>query len=234
MVEVTIESRLPGLTVALVEAEGVRIEAAGAELRELCDRAAQAAARDGLAGGDTRRQAIRSLLRSGGFKPSGRNKPAQEYLLRTAAEEGTLPSISNAVDLINMVSLQSGLPVSLVSLDRVGIQLSLRVGTPGEKFVFNRAGQELDVEGLLCICAVTTGGSEPVGTPVKDSMRAKVTEDDRRLLACIYASQNAISQAELSRWAEELGAGFQRFCGAYLVGVAIRTAGQSTKLVLGD
>ena len=146
-----------------------------------------------------------------------------EYLLRTATEEGTLPSISNAVDLINLVSLQSGLPVSLVSLDRVGIQLSLRVGTPGEKFVFNRAGQELDVEGLLCICAITTGGSEPVGTPVKDSMRAKVTEDDRRLLACIYASQNAISQAELSRWAEELGAGFQRFCGAYLVGVAIRS-----------
>ena len=149
MVEVTIESHVPGLTVALVEAQGVRIEAASAELRELCDRAAQAAARDALAGGDARRQAIRSLLRSGGFKPSGRNKPAQEYLLRTATEEGTLPSISNAVDLINLVSLQSGLPISLVSLDRLGVQLSLRVGVPGEKFVFNRTGQELDVEGLL-------------------------------------------------------------------------------------
>ncbi len=214
MVEVTIESHLPGLTVALIEAWDVRIEAASAELRELCDRAARAVARDALTGGDARRQAIRSLLRSGGFKPSGRNKPAQEYLLRTATEEGMLPSISNAVDLINLISLQSGLPISLVSLDRLGVQLSLRVGVPGENFVFNRTGQELDVEGLLCICAAGSGGSEPVGSPVKDSMRAKVTEQDSHLLACIYASSEAVLPEELRRWGEELAQGFRRFCGA--------------------
>jgi len=223
MIEVTIESRLPGLTVALIEATGVRIEAASAELRGRCDQAAQAAAPDALAGGDARRQAIRRLLRSGGFKPSGRNKPAQEYLLRTAAEEGTLPSISSAVDLINLVSLRSGLPISLVSLDRLGVRLSLRVGLPGEKFVFNRAGQELDVEGLLCICVAATGGSEPVGSPVKDSMRAKVTDQDSHLLACIYASTDAVHREEFNDWAEELVQGFRRFCEASDVEAAILT-----------
>jgi len=167
-----------------------------------------------VAGGDTRRQAIRGLLRSGGFKPSGRNKPAQEYLLRTATEGGQLPAISNAVDLINLVSLQSGLPISLVSLDRVAGPLVVRVGIAGEKFVFNRTGQELDVEGLLSICESCPGGSEPVATPVKDSMRAKVTEEDHHLLACIYGSQDAVSEAELHRWAEELAMGLDRFCGA--------------------
>jgi DNA/RNA-binding domain of Phe-tRNA-synthetase-like protein len=221
MIEVTIESRLPGLTVALVEAVGVRIEAASAELRELCDRVAQAAAQDGLTGGDARRQAIRSLLRSGGFKPSGRNKPAQEYLLRTATDEGKLPSISNAVDLINLVSLQSGLPISLVSLDRLGVQLSLRVGIPGERFVFNRTGQELDVEGLLCICTAGLGGSQPVGSPVKDAMQAKVTDEDRHLLACIYASSDAVLPEELRRWGEDLAQGFRRFCGAVQAEAAI-------------
>lgn len=221
MVVVTIESRLPGLTVALVESHGVRIKAASAELRELCDRAAQAAARGSLAGGDARRQAIRKLLRSGGFKPSGRNKPAQEYLLRTTTEEGTLPSISNAVDLVNLVSLQSGLPISLVSLDRIGVQLTLRVGVPGEKFVFNRAGQELDVTGLLSICAAGASGSEPIGSPVKDSMRAKVTDEDSHLLACLYASSDAIAQEELGRWAGELVQGFRRFCGAAQVEAAV-------------
>lgn len=214
MIEVTIESDLPGLTVALVEAHGVRIEAAGSELRNLCDVAAQAAARGGLAGGDARRQAIRNLLRGGGFKPSGRNKPAQEYLLRTATNEGTLPSISNAVDLINLVSLRSGLPISLVSVDRLGGQFSLRVGRLGEKFVFNRAGQELDVEGLLSICAAGASDFEPVGSPVKDSMRAKVMDEDCHLLACIYASSAALHREELSRWAEELAEGFRQFCGA--------------------
>ncbi len=219
MVEVTIESYLPGLTVALVEAQGLQMAAASAELRQRCDQAAQAAVAGGLAGGDARRVAIRNLLRSGGFKPSGRNKPAQEYLLRTVAEEGSLPSISNGVDLINLISLQSGLPISLVSIDRIGVKLALRVGQAGEKYVFNRAGQELDVEGLLCLCAGCGAGAEPVGTPVKDSMRAKVTEEDHHLLACIYASSDAISAEDLRRWADDLAVGFQRYCGSSLVSV---------------
>lgn len=213
MVQVDIEGCLPGLLVALVESHGVRIEAAGAELRQWCEAAARAAPA-AVAGGDARRQAVRRLLRSGGFKPSGRNKPAQEYLLRTATEAGELPAISNAVDLINLVSLRSGLPISLISLDRVPGPLTLRVGAPGEKFVFNRTGQELDVAGLLSLCVAAPGGSEPVATPVKDSMRAKVTEQDQHLLACVYASQDAISAEELDGWADELAAGFRRFCGA--------------------
>jgi len=221
MVEVSLECTLPGLTVALVEAHGVQITAASDELRQRCDRAAQAAVSGGSAGGDARRVAIRNLLRSGGFRPAGRNKPAQEYLLRTAAEEGALPTISNAVDLINLLSLQAGLPISLVSIDRIGTRISLRVGMAGEKYVFNRTGQELDVEGLLCVCTGSPGGSEPVGSPVKDSMRAKVTEEDRHLLACLYASAEAISAAELRRWAEDLGDGFQRFCGVGEVDVTI-------------
>jgi DNA/RNA-binding domain of Phe-tRNA-synthetase-like protein len=213
MIPLKLESHLADLRVALVESSGVQIEAAGAELRQLCDAAARAAP-GVMAGGDARRQAVRRLLRAGGFKPSGRNKPAQEYLLRTATEAGQLPAISNAVDLINLVSLRSGLPISLVSLDRVSAPLVLRIGAPGEKFVFNRAGQELDVEGLLSICAASPGGGDPVATPVKDSMRAKVNEQDQHLLACVYASHQAVSGEELSGWTDELAEGFQRFCGA--------------------
>ena len=45
-------------------------------------------------------------------------------------------------------------------------------------------------------------------------MRAKVTEEDSHLLACIYASSDAVPPEELRRWAEELAQGFRRFCGA--------------------
>jgi DNA/RNA-binding domain of Phe-tRNA-synthetase-like protein len=215
-----ITDSIPGLKVALVEALDVQIGAAPGELRARCKQAAEAARHAGLAGGESRRLAIRDLLRMGGYKPSGRSKPAQEYLLRTVSEEGDLPSISNAVDVINLVSLEAGLPISLVSLDRVGCDVCLRYGRPGEKYVFNRTGQELDVEGLLCLCGRggpltdASGGLEPVGSPVKDSMKAKVTEEDRHLLACIFASEAAISQEELLGWAEELRGGFLTFCGA--------------------
>jgi DNA/RNA-binding domain of Phe-tRNA-synthetase-like protein len=214
MANVRIDEKVAGLAVALVEAAGVGIGPAGDALRQACSEAAARAAVEEPAGGDARRLAVRDLLRQGGYKPSGRSKPAQEYLLRTVREEGSLPAISNAVDLINLVSLRCGLPISLVSLDRVGDQLLLRYGLAGESYVFNRSGQELDVKGLLCVCAVSQGETQPVGSPVKDSMRAKVDETDRHVLACIFAPQAAVPLDELNGWAQELADGFVGFCQA--------------------
>src|SRR6185369_7766563 len=57
---------------------------------------------------DEIREAVRALLRHGGFKPTGRSKPASEYLLK-AVREGMLVSINLAVDICNVVSLHSGL-----------------------------------------------------------------------------------------------------------------------------
>src|SRR6516162_6677013 len=66
---------------------------------------------------DTVRETVRALLRHGGFKPTGRSKPASEYLLN-AARDGRLTPINFAVDVCNVVSLHSGLPISVVDLDR--------------------------------------------------------------------------------------------------------------------
>jgi hypothetical protein len=65
------------------------------------------------------REAVRALLRHGGFKPTGRSKPASEYLIK-AVREGLLSSINVAVDVCNVVSLHSGLPISVVDLERAG------------------------------------------------------------------------------------------------------------------
>lgn len=214
MATVTVCEDVVGLAVALVEAHEVRIGPADQMLQQIClDAAAQVAAADSQ-GGDARRTAVRNLLRHGGYKPSGRSKPAQEYLLRTVREEGRLPAISNTVDLINLISLRSGLPISLVSLDRVGDEILLRYGQAGESYVFNRTGQELDVKGLLCLCTTGPQGSQPVGSPVKDSMLAKVDDTDRRVLACIFAPRDQIAPDELLDWARQLAEGFTRFCGA--------------------
>src|SRR5688572_4923349 len=64
-----------------------------------------------LGSDDGVREAVRALLRHGGFKPTGRSKPASEYLLK-AVREGLLSSINLAVDVCNVVSLHSGLPIS--------------------------------------------------------------------------------------------------------------------------
>ena len=90
----------------------------------------------------------------------------------------------------------------------------MRYGKTGERFVFNRSGQELNLAGLICLCGRDAGEVLPAGTPVKDSMQAKVTQDDRHVLACIYAPRSAVSAEELSRWSKELGDGYQRWCEA--------------------
>src|SRR5262245_25422439 len=70
-----------------------------------------------LATSDQVRTVVRDLLRHGGFKPAGRSKPASEYLVGALAE-GRFPRINALVDACNVVSLHSGLPISLVDLDR--------------------------------------------------------------------------------------------------------------------
>src|SRR5262249_45240423 len=66
---------------------------------------------------DAVREAVRALLGHGGFKPAGRSKPASEYLVR-AVSDGALSTINAAVDVCNIVSLHSGLPISVVDLAR--------------------------------------------------------------------------------------------------------------------
>jgi DNA/RNA-binding domain of Phe-tRNA-synthetase-like protein len=213
-IRLAVDAAVQDLAVGLVDARGVTIAGPSDELRQYCQQQVSEVARTETAGGDARRDAVRRLLRSGGFRPAGRNKPAQEYLLRTAGDPAAFPVILNAVDVLNVVSLKSGLPISLVSLERVGAPLQIRYGRTGERFVFNRSGQELNLAGLICLCGRDGIDVLPAGSPVKDAMHAKVTEDDRHILACIYAPRSAVAPDELQRWATELGDGFARWCNA--------------------
>lgn len=214
MIDLNIDARLTELAVGLTEAKDVRIVESCDALRGYCDEVARRVSESGSVGGDDRRSAVRQLLRGAGFKPAGRSKPAQEYLLRTINQDASLPSICNVVDLINAVSLDCGLPISLLAIDRAGPGLTIRYGETGEHYVFNRAGQELDAAGLICLCAQSADQSTPLGSPVKDSMAGKVTDQDRHVLACIYAPQGAVDPDELRRWSEQLGDGFVKWCGA--------------------
>src|SRR5688500_10516642 len=97
-----------------------------------------------LQSSDEVRAAVRDLLRHGGYKPTGRGKPASEYLIR-AVSEGALSSINPAVDACNVVSLHSGLPISVVDLDRARPPFRIAVAAAETTYVFNASGQTIDV-----------------------------------------------------------------------------------------
>lgn len=211
---VAIDSAVRGLTVGLIEASEIGLAPSKSALIDICRAAVVDFSATGAEGGDDRRQAVRQLLRFGGFKPSGRSKPAQEYLARTAADAEVWPFILNAVDLLNVISLRSGLPISLLAVERAGTNLLIRYGLPDESFVFNASGQTLDVEGLLCVCGERDGRMQPAGTPVKDSQLAKVQVGDQHVLGCLYAPRSVVSDEVLLRWTEELAQGWASWCGA--------------------
>ena len=132
---------------------------------------------------DAVRSAVRDLLRHGGFKPTGRNKPASEYLGK-AAEEGSLRSINPAVDICNVVSLHSGLPISLIDLDRAQPPFRIAIPTVPTEYVFNASGQVIRLEGLLCLWDAVG----PCANAVKDSQRTKTTDQTRRTLTVIWGT----------------------------------------------
>lgn len=146
------------------------------------------------------RGAIRALLRVGGYKPTGRGKPASEYLVR-AASEGALRRINLAVDACNVVSLHSGLPISVVDAERLVPPLHVAIAAAGQRYVFNEAGQGIDVSGLLSL----HDAQGPCANAVKDAQRTKTYDATRRTLSLIWGSRQAeAALAAATTWYREL------------------------------
>ena len=166
----------------------------------LRDDAAAPIARD-----EEARAAVRDMLRVGGYKPTGRGKPASEYLVR-AAGEGALEPINLAVDACNAVSLHGGLPISVVDLDLATPPFRIALARTGSAYVFNRGGQEIDLGGLLCLF----DAEGPCANAVRDSQRTKTRPETTRTLSVVWGAAGLEDRlAATVRWYRELleGAG---------------------------
>jgi len=139
-----------------------------------------------LARSEEVRQAVRKLLRHGGYRPTGRGKPASEYLVR-AVGEGKLGAINPLVDALNAASLHAGLPISVVDLGRTAGDLRVDLAEKGVSYVFNATGQEIDLGGLLCLF----DAEGPCANAVKDSQRTKTQGDTTRALGVVWGTNAA-------------------------------------------
>lgn len=131
---------------------------------------------------DATRRAARDILRFGRYKPTGRGKPASEYLVR-AAREDSFPRISPPVDICNLISLEHLVSASIWDLDLAGTAFTARRGREGEQYVFNASGQTIDLQDLLLLADAS---DTPVVNPVKDCHRTKTTSDSRNVAGVVY------------------------------------------------
>ena len=172
----------PNLGLGLVYLKGVKVASAPEPLAQELDRlidirkSAELSPEEELL-----RKGSRDILRNGKYKPTGRGKPASEYLIR-AAKEDTFPRINGPVDANNLVSLKYCVPISLWDLDLAQTsEFEFRLGEPEEKYQFNPSGQELQLKDLVCGCSTV-----PLVTPIKDGMATKINEQTTNLAGSIY------------------------------------------------
>lgn len=187
----------PSLRLGLISAHGVHSDVPLLQLEEaLQDRL------DNLSGGlneeqEVYRTHVRDVFRNGRYKPTGRGKPASEYLLRSAAEN-RFPRINTMVDICNYLSVASLLPISIWDVDRARTHAGLeehdqaqflfRLGAIDEQYVFNASGQQINLEDLIVGTVASTDlNTLPIVNAIKDSQATKTTAQTRRVSAAIYA-----------------------------------------------
>ncbi len=199
----------PTLRLAWIRAEGTQAAPSSEALLHELARAEAHVRSDPTLFPEPVRSALRDVLRLGGYKPTGRGKPASELLLAMALREG-LPRINNLVDSNNLASLESAHPISIFDADLLGDQPRVRFGRSGEHYVFNASGHAMELAGLPVVCR---RDAEPVGNAVRDSMSCKVHAGTTRALAIVYGSSR-LPAALLRAAAERLAALLRAHAGA--------------------
>jgi DNA/RNA-binding domain of Phe-tRNA-synthetase-like protein len=153
---------------------------------------------------ESTKSTVRDLLRHAGYKPTGRGKPASEYLVK-AVSQGKLGRINPIVDTLNSVSLHSCLPISVVNLDSCvpfdNGELRIQPAPKNSEYVFNTSGQTMKLDGLLCLF----DRLGPIANAVKDSQRTKTMELTSKSLVVIWGSNQIDGHTmRTNRWFQEL------------------------------
>lgn len=209
MQSLTIDARIreaaPGLVLGCVRAS-VTTAPGDDALWNVLQQAAAKAADEGVE--PAKRPAIaalRDLYRRMGKDPS-RYRGSPEALLRRALAGKPLYRISNVVDAINVVSLETMLPIGLYDTAKLSGPLVFRRGEDGE--TYRGIGKdELNLAGL----PVLADDAGPFGSPTSDSERTCITLDAREVLAVVFG---VTGRAELEPAAARTAELFRLHCGA--------------------
>jgi len=200
-----------GLRLGLVVAENVAPRLKSSQLDTLLAERLSALQSGLTEAQDAFRASVRDVFRNGSYKPTGRAKPASEYLLRAAAES-RFPRINTLVDCCNYLSAASLLPISIWDLDLAeGTEYSFRLGREDESYAFNNSGQSISLKDLIVGCVADSEALErPIVNAVKDSMATKTHDATTRIAAAIYAPLHEGPDLAL----EEVCSGFAQILGA--------------------
>ena len=157
-------------------------------------------------------EATRKAYKVLGKDPARYRGSAEALLRRVVAGKG-LPQVNAVVDVVNLVSVESRLPIGLYDLARVTGEIVLRVGRASE--TYKGIGKyDLNLEGLPIFCDATG----PHGSPTSDSERTMVTAATKQVLGIIISFGG---EQGLERWAHRMSALLTQYAGGQDVEVRV-------------
>jgi DNA/RNA-binding domain of Phe-tRNA-synthetase-like protein len=126
------------------------------------------------------------LATRAGYKALGKDparyRGSAEALLRRIISGKGFPQINTVVDIINLVSVESRLPIGLYDLTHVKGDILFRAGRPGE--TYKGIGKyDLNLEDL----PVFSDEVGPHGSPTSDSERTMVTSATQTIAAILVS-----------------------------------------------
>jgi len=149
--------------------------------------------------------ATRAAYKALGKDPARYRGSAEALLRRVIAGKG-LPRINAVVDVLNLVSVESRLPIGLYDLAHTSGDITFRGGRAGE--TFKGIGKyDLNLEGLPVFCDELG----PHGSPTSDSERTMVTAETNHVVAVIISFGGSDG---LERWTGRLGTLFHGYAAA--------------------
>ena len=139
--------------------------------------------------------ATRRLYKALGKDP-GRYRVASEQLCRRVIRGLGLYRLTTLIDVVNLVSMKSGYPISGLDADKiVGNRLTMGVGNSGEEYHGIGRGL-LNIEGMP-VYRDEIGG---VATPTSDEERTKFSTDTTHVQICINAFAPEMPLDETVDW----------------------------------
>jgi DNA/RNA-binding domain of Phe-tRNA-synthetase-like protein len=181
----TVEPEIaPLVRAAAIPCAPVRVGPASPELREAISARVAELVRlyEGKAPGEIEALApARRLYRAFGIDPTA-TRPSSEALLRRVLKGGAFPEVNAAVDVGNLCSISSFLPIGLYDADKIRGAITLRRGRPDEAY----AGIRKDRVGVAGR-PVLVDDEGAFGNPTSDSLRTSVGATTSALLMVVFA-----------------------------------------------
>lgn len=212
-----IKIELPGVKLALLEADDVRVAPADDRLAHLledvCNRKLREFTVETLADAEPTR-AVRAMFRAWDMDPS-KYRPSSEALLRRVVQGKGLYPVSNVVDIGNTISIETGWPLGCYDRAKIRPPIVFRHGTAEERY--EGIGKRVwHLEGR----PVLADPDGPFGSPISDSTRSMVTESARDILVVIYVPSGAPT-ASIESVLVRLGERLTELAGAAVVRSAV-------------